>query len=338
MRVLLLFVCTMVVIQLASAQTAENSSLIDRIRQLDGNNLRAYTDPLMTSLGVALGTGIFYTASTHDVLGFDVSFRYMRVGIPSSARYFTATAVACSLANGQLDCYDVVVEDASTIFGPGEVTWVPTSGNTLAVPPVFPGGLDVTSLPFVMPQINVGLPFGLQLSLGYIPLAITFPLNQESRLFFFRVGGKLGFNKLPFLKKFNFPCALAFGGFYQRGGLRSENDVSAVTVSLWNVQFLASRRFSLKAWPDVEPFLAGGIEGAKFNFRYDFQKVLPDTIAGVPTDSIIVIEPIDIDYRLQNRLRAIIGATFYLGPIYIHYDYNILTYKAHNLMLGISIR
>ena len=71
---------------------------------------------------------------------------------------------------------------------------------------------------------------------------------------------------------------------------------------------------------------------------YDFQKVIPDTIGGVPTDSILVIEPVDVEFHQQNRLRAIAGLTFYIGPIYLHYDYNIVTYNTHNMMFGIKIR
>ena len=324
--------------QFLFGQGEQNGSLIDRLRQLDRSNLKAYVEPLMTGFGVALGTGIFYTANTNDVLEFDIGLRYMRIGIPSSSRYFAATAVACSLANGQLDCYDVVVEDVSTIFGPGEVTWVATSGNALAIPPVFPGGLDVTSLPFVMPQISVGLPLGLELGFGYIPLGVTFPLDQESNLYFLRFGGKLSFNKLFLREGSQFPLALALGAFYQKGRMKGEREAASVSISLWNFQILASKRYSTGSPLDVEPFLAAGIEGAKYSFRYDFHKVIPDTIGGVPTDSIIVIEPIDVDFYQDNRFRAIVGVTFYFGRIYIHYDYNATTYKAHNMMLGLIIR
>ena len=331
-------VCIFLMINFSSAQNSIDGSILRRIAQLSSDNLRSYVDPLMTSLGVALGTGIFYTARSHDLLGFDFGLRVMQVRIPSSARCFDATVVACSLANSGLDCYDIVVENVSTIFGPEEATVVPTSGNALAIPPVFPGGLDVNNLPFVMPQINIGLPFGLELGFGYLPLQMTFPLDREKDLSFIRFGAKLGFNKLPYLNRLDLPVDLAVGGFYQRGRLKSEDEAVTVIMTLWNLQLLASKRIGTKWWLGVEPFLAGGIEGTKFNFRYDFQKVLPDTIGGVPTDSIIVIEPININYYQQSRFRAMIGMTLYLGPIYVHYDYNLVTYKTHNLMLGITIR
>lgn len=322
----------------ASAQTSAEGSILSRIAQLSSDNLRSYADPLMTSLGVALGTGIFYTARSHDAFGFDFGLRVMQVRIPSSARFFNATVVACSLANGGLDCYDILVENASTIFGPEEATVVPTSGNALAIPPVFPGGLDVNNLPFVMPQINVGFPFGLELGFGYLPLAMTFPLDREKNVSFIRLGAKLGFNKLPYLNRINLPMDLAIGGFYQIGHVQGDDQVATMNMALWNLQILASKRIGTGWLLAIEPFLAGGIEGTSFNFRYDFQKVLPDTIGGIPTDSIIVIEPIDIDYYQQNRFRAIIGMSLYVGPIFFHYDYNAVTYRTHNLMLGITVR
>ena len=337
-KTVVLVLCTLLTIHSVSAQTDQNDSFIDRIKQLDLSNLAAYADPLMTSLGVALGTGIFYSAYSHDVFEFDVGLRVMNVGIPASARYFTGTAVVCSLANGQLDCYDVEVENTSTIFGPGETTTVPTSGTAIAIPPVFPGGFDITSLPFAIPQVNIGLPFGFEIGLGYLPLALTFPLNREKNLYFLRLGGKLGINKFPFLRKVTLPCALAIGGFYQRARLKGEAGVGEVTMTLWNLQVLASRRLDTRSFFDVEPFVGAGIEGTKFNFQYDFEKVIPDTVGGLPTDSIAVIEDIDVNFYQQSRLRAIIGMTFYLGPVYLHYDYNIVTYKTHNIMLGVTVR
>ena len=330
-------ICILLVAQLSFAQN-DNGSIIDRLKQLDSSNLHPYFDPLMTGFGVALGTGIFYTASTHRTLGFDIGFRYIHVNIPSSARYFTGTALACSLANDGLVWYDIEVDSVSTIFGPGESTTVPITGNAHANPSVYPGGLDVTFVPFVMPQINVGFPFGLELGFGYLPLAFTFPLDKESNIYFIRLGGKLGFNKLPFLKEVTFPCALAFGGFYQRMGMKGGEGEGAITMTLWNLQILASKRLATPLFFDIEPFLAGGVEGTKYNFRYDFQKVIPDTISGIPTDSIIVTEPVDFDIYQQNRLRTIIGLTLYAGPIYLHYDYNIVKFKTHNFMLGVTIR
>jgi|GEM_PF-585305 len=337
MREYTLAICIFLTAGLSSAQDT-NGSIIDRIKQLDDINLRAYSEPLMIGLGVALGTGIFYTARSHDVFGFDFGLRVMQVRIPSSARYFSAGAVACSLANGQLDYYDIQVENVSTIFGPSEITWVPRPANARVNPRLFPGGLDVKTLPFVMPQLNVGFPFGLELGFGYLPLAMTFPLDREKNIRFIRLGAKLGFNKLPYLNRIDFPIDLAIGGFYQIGHVQGDDQVATMTMTLWNLQILASKRIGTAWLLAIEPFLAGGIEGTRYNFRYDFQKVLPDTIGGVPTDSIIVIEPIDIDYYQQNRFRAMIGMSLYVGPIFFHYDYNIVTYRTHNLMMGMTIR
>ena len=338
MKFLLRVLCALLPMTSLSAQTAQDGSLIERIKQLDGSNLAAYANPLMTSLSIAMGTGIFHSAYSLDVMSFEIGLRYMQVNIPSSGRFFTGNAVACSLVNGGLDCYDIEVENVSTIFGPGEATWVSTTGSAVAVPPVFPGGFDITSLPFAMPQVNVGLPFGLEIGLGYLPLALTFPLSREKSLYFLRLGGKLGINEFPFLEKITLPCALAIGGFYQRARLKGEADAGTITMTLWNLQILASRRFDTNFFFDFEPFLAAGIEGSKFNVNYSFEYVIPDTIAGVPTDSISVIEDIDIDFYQQNRYRVFLGATFHIGRVYLHYDYNIVTYRTHNFMLGITIR
>lgn len=339
MKAIRWLICIVLIASFLSAQESdEDESLVDKIKQLDANMLEAYTEPLMTAFGVALGTGFFHSAYSHDVFGFDIGLRYMRVGIPASSRYFSGKAVACSLANGNLVYYEVDVDNISTIFGPGEATWVQTPGNAIAIPPVFPGGFDVTSLPFIMPQINVGFPIGLELAFGYLPLAFTFPLSIETNLYLLRLGGKLGINKVPLLNRISFPCAIAIAGFYQRARISPERGTGRTTLTMWNFQFLASKRFETKYIVDFEPFLSAGVERTKFNYHYYFKYTIPDTINDIPEDRIEVIKEIDIDFYGKNHYRAIIGLTLYVGPIYFHYDYNIVTYKAHNIMLGITIR
>ena len=133
---LLLIVCT--------GMWAQSEALAERIKRLGEELLRGYTQPLVTAFGSGISSGLFHSAYSHDVLGFDIGVRGIFVSIPSSAKYFDGTALICSLGLGGLVCDSVELENLSTVFGPSDSTRVLTSGNAVAVPPVVPGGFNLS--------------------------------------------------------------------------------------------------------------------------------------------------------------------------------------------------
>ncbi len=324
---------------LARAQDIEiDESLVDKVKQLSEDLLEGYTQPLITAFGTAMGSGLFHTARSHDVLGFDVGLRTMWVQIPSSADYFNATVLACSLdASGDLVTYDVELDSVSTIFGPETETEVPITGNAVGIPPYIPGGFDLPGIPFIIPQVNIGLPFGLEFAFRYIPFAITAPFSYEGiedvKFYFLGVGGKLGINRLPFFKLAPLPIDIALGGAYQVARVKDAAGQNVVSTNTTNLQILFSKRLIA-----FEPFFGAGMEWTKVRFHYEFEYEIPDTINNVPQDVIEEVTTIDLTLESQSHYRAMIGFTFYLGPIFIHYDYNITPYKTHNGIIGFTIR
>jgi hypothetical protein len=337
MKVLILCVCISIFVSAVSAQEIDES-LIDKIKHISEGLLEGYSQPLITAFGTAMGTGLFHSAYSHDILGFDVGLRVMYINIPTSARYFSGTALACSLAYNDLVWYEIHVDSISTIFGPDEVTDIPTaSGNAYTIPPFIPGGFDLSGVGFAMPQLNIGLPYGLEIAIRYIPFAITYPFTVEgvrgTDLYFLGVGGKLEITKLPFLATVPMPLAVAVGGFYQKAKIAEAGGYTSIHTSTWNVQLLVSKRLVI-----FEPLIGVGFEGTTVNFHYDFEYVIPDTSTGVPTDVIEQVSEINASFHSQSHYRAFLGFTVYMGPIFFHYDYNILPYTTHNGMVGITIR
>lgn len=338
MKTITLLVSIIIMVSFVSAQDYDiDESLIDKIRQVSAGLLEGYSQPLVTAFGTALGTGLFHTAYSHDVLGFDLGVRLMYIDLPSSAQYFSGTALACSLANGDLAWYDIYVDSMSTIFGPDERTYISASGNAVAIPPFMPGGLNLPAVGFIMPQLNVGLGFGFEIAIRYIPFALTYPFTLEgvrgTDLYFLGIGGKLCINKLPFLKQVPMPFAIAVGGFYQKASLKDAEGYGSINTSTWNAQLLASKRLII-----FEPFIGVGLEATKVIFQYDFEYAIPDTINGIPTDVIDEVTEITAEFNSQSHYRFMIGFTINMGPLFLHYDYNILPYKTHNGTIGITIR
>ena len=325
-----------VVFSFLSAQGIDES-LIDKVKKVSGDLLEGYSQPLVTTFGTAMGTGLFHSAYSHDLLGFDLGLRIMVIPIPSTAKYFSGTALACSLdSNGDLVSFDVQMDSMSTIFGPEENTYVPAPGLAVGIPRYVPGGYDLGVVGFFMPQLNIGLPIGLELGIRYLPIAVTYPFTTEGTgisLYFFGIGGKLCINKLPFMKDVPIPISVALGGFYQIARVKDNEGNNVINTDTWNLQFLISKRLIV-----FEPIIGFGLEGTDVNFRYDFEYIIPDTINNEPTEYLTEHSYVDLSFHSQNHYRAFIGFTFYFGPIYFHYDYNITPYKIHNGIIGITIR
>jgi len=301
--------------------------LAEKIKKVSENLLEGYTQPLITSFGTGISTGLFHTARSHKTLGFDIGVRIMYIQIPEFAKYFDAKVLTCSLANNRLDYDSLILDSTSTIFGPKERTDVPVSGSAVGIPPYIPGGFNLSGFPVAMPQLNVGIISGSELAIRYIPF--TF---RGSSVNFLGIGLKQNINSLPFMKSLTLPVDIAIGGAIQDFGIEDSNGYQIVNSHTWNLQLVVSKNLIA-----FEPMVGFGFEGTKVYFKYDFEYEIPDTLN--PGENITVTDNVDIELIAQNSYRAIMGFTFKLGIFYLHYDYNLVShYKTHNAILGFSLR
>jgi len=302
--------------------------LAERIKQISEGLLAGYTQPVVTAFGTAVSTGLFHSAYSHDFLGFDLSVRAMYIQIPNSAKYYNDVAVVCSLANDQLVSYEVNLDSISTIFGPEEQPDIPAPGNAVGIPPNIPNGFNVSGVPFIMPQLNVGFVLGSEIFLRYIPFSY-----KGSSMKFLGFGIKQQINKLPFFKNVPLPVAIAIGGAYQRFGIKDSLGVQIVNTRNWALQLLVSKRLG-----PFEPVIGVGIEDTKAYIRYQFVYEIPDTINNIPQDRLSVIRDIDVEMEAENRNRIMAGFNLNIGFLFIHYDYNIVPYQTHNAIVGFKVR
>jgi hypothetical protein len=301
------------------------STLAEKIKSVSENLLEGYTQPIVTAFGTGISTGLFHSAASHGLLGFDLGVRAMWIQIPEMAKTFdNAEVVVCSLENNVLVYYTDSLDNVSTIVGPENRTDVPAPGNALGIPPYIPGGFNVSGVPLVMPQLNVGLLFGTEAAIRYIPYTY-----QQTRIHFLGVGFKQNLNALPFMKTVPIPVDLAIGGAMQWFILTDETGSSIVNSQTWNLQLLASKNLIV-----FEPFIGVGLEGTQIHFTYDFEYMIPDPGGDIPR-----IDQVDVTISAQNEHRAMAGFTLKLGIFYLHYDYNFLQeYPTHNGIIGLTIR
>jgi hypothetical protein len=305
--------------------------LTDRIVRVSEDLLAGYAQPLVDVFGTGISTGLFHSAYSHDFLGFDLGVSLMYIKIPSSARYFNGTALICSLAIDSminLIEYEVELESLSTIFGPWDTTIVPTDGNALAIPPIIPGGFSLSGVPLIMPQLNVGFVFGSEIAIRYVPY--TF---KGAKMQFIGCGIKQQLNRLPPLSLARLPFAIAIAGAYQKFKVRTAGGETIVSSKTWNVQAIVSTRIGV-----IEPMVAFSMENTTADFEYTFEYDIPDTLYGIPLESITISEDISLHFRSPKCYRTIIGLTLHAGLLFMHYDYNITPYSTHNLTLGFTWR
>lgn len=320
-------ICALLLFSLASANGLEDY-LADRIENLNEDLLQAYIQPLVTAFGTGISTGLFHSAYSHEILGFDIGLRMMSIHIPEASKYFDGIALACSLALDSLVCYEVPLESLSTVFGPEQEIDLPLSGNAIGIPTNIPTGFDISSAPLIVPQLNIGLIFGTELAIRYVPFTFN-----GSRMKFLGIGVKQELNKFPLFKPIRMPIAIALGAAYQRFNIQNQNRKAIANTSTWNLQILASKRLG-----PLEPLVGFGIENTKAYFDYVFEYEIPDTASNIPTELITVEQEIKMHLVSQNRYRSIIGCTLRLGHLYIHYDYNFTPYATHNGIVGFSFR
>ena len=318
-------------ILLLSAQSLEEH-IAETILRMNESLLEGYAQPLINCYSTGISTGLFHSAYSNDFLEFDIGLSTMYIDIPDEAKFFDGYALLCSLAldtlSYYLEYYEVLLESLSTVFGPGGEVEVPIQGNAISIPTTIPAGYDRSFAPLIMPQVNVGLFFGLEAAFRFVPFRF-----QGSRMDFFGIGLKQEINEFPLFKNIPLPVALAVGGAYQQFDLQTSNQSVIAKSRTWNFQMLASKRIG-----PFEPMVGYGIENTFARFNYIFEYEIPDTISGIPYEYINVQQDIAASMRNQHRYRTTVGCSLHMGSLFLHYDYNITPYRTHNAIVGVHFK
>ncbi len=173
---LALVVCAVIIMTGAVAAQDDLGTTLSKIGAV---NVPKYLDPLLTGFSTGMNNALYYSADLHSILGFDAGIRVGLVKMKDENKVFTFTMPATftytsgttsvTLFKGQ--DYDDV-KDASTVVGAKEKKAVKIkTGRPLAGTTIFetPEGFNVGYLGSLSPQLNVGLPFGIEVMARYSP-------------------------------------------------------------------------------------------------------------------------------------------------------------------------
>ncbi len=164
--------------------TTNAQDLSTTLNALGSANVSTYISPLLNSFAAGMNNAIYYSADLHGVLGFDIGLRVGVVKIKDDAKSFdfvmpdqisfTSGANTVTLYAGA--DYDKTTSAAPTVAGstdPFNVlvknTSIYTALRGQKLLPVDIKGFNVGYLGSFAPQINVGLPLGLEVMARYSP-------------------------------------------------------------------------------------------------------------------------------------------------------------------------
>lgn len=295
----------------------------DLIQQIGEQVLVGYSKPLVSAFGAALNTGLFHTAKSHKLGGFDLQLKAMYIPIPEDAKTFQyrVPGLYVNPSTMTIDTF-WFTGNSSTVFGPETTTTVYQGQDTVAIPPVLPKGIGISFLPFAIPQLSVGLYYGSEVLVRFIP---TFKIpNIDLKVSFWGVGIKEDITELPFEPLNNLPVDIALQGVYQNLKI---GDI--ITSSALNFNLQASKTFSV-----ITPYLSLGWEDTKLNFNYDFTYDQLQPNGSVQQDTINV----NLNIPADNKLRLVTGFSLNLGPLLFNAAYNLSKYSVISAGLGLSIR
>jgi hypothetical protein len=345
-RYLLVIVC---VSTLASG-LAQSQGLLEQLQRTTEQGLQGYLSPILSGWAADFNSGFYHSADLHDVLGFDVGVKvsaalirdadktfslsmpdHLDITIPGyytgtliagqdyETNYTLPTAVGAKGKDEDLTAYGlgtyknvkVIRSRATTATGGQEIPLM-----------VLPGGFDVKAVPLILPQLNLGLPFGIEVMLRYVPKMKTGDFGKVS-LTGFGLRYDVG-QWLPMV-----PLDVAVHFMTQKFKLSSTDkngqDKDFLDASATSYGLEVSKRFFILT-------LYGGFDIQKSSFTVSAIDLAPQpgttgsfTVPGFTINGV-------------NKSRGVVGVRLLLAIINVHAEYSIAKQPMLAAGLGISIR
>lgn len=291
------------------------------LKKMSGTNAPNYIGPLMAGWGAGLNSGLFHSADLHNVLGFDIQVKATFAGLGDEDKtYMFQTPVIPGFLRGDgvsPNGYPAEVK-VNTVVGGKDATVVKSNdGSTTLL--TIPGGLDLPAAPLVLPQVSIGLPFGLEVTGRFLP---TTKLGDAGKVNFIGFGLRHDIDQyIPLI-----PVDIAVHFFTQKFNYEDADGKKIISAS--------GTAFGLEASKSLL-FLTvyGGfqIENSSWDIGpYDASF----TVAGTPQ----TINVPQFTVKGKNKSRLLVGARVLLAIINVHADYSVSTTPVFTVGAGITFR
>jgi hypothetical protein len=292
---------TVALLLIGSSATAQ---LADRLSAYTGRNAAGYLGPLVNAFGADLNAGLFYTGHVPRK-GFHMTLelRAMSVYFTDSDRTFMATT--------EHGFSPETVTEAPTIVGPTRAVIIRGDDFTSFA---FPGGFDLQSFSFAVPQLRVGSVFGTEAIVRFLLYGSGNRQLGDLDLYGFGVRHSVSqyLNRLP--------MEAAVSIFWQRFSMgASENGGDVIEAISGSVGLHVSKRY---AW--AEPFVGLSYDRFEMDVTYESD-------SGSSTDDIsIVFDP-------AYTTRMTFGMAAYFSFMNVQGEYNVSDRNAFSVGLGFRL-
>ncbi len=301
----------------------------EKLEQFGKDNGIMYVEPLVTAFGTTMNTGLFNTAEVLKPFAFGLNVNMMAAFVPKEDNTFTAIRpdlfIVHPITGDTIFVYTDPELVSATIFGDKDegANFVHNSllndipgldANQLDIS--LPGGTDLPVVPFLMPQFNLGLPFGNEIMIRGFPKV---EINKEiGDLGFWGVGLKHSVSQyIPLI-----PIDIAVQAAYQNlyiGDL--------LTFSNFNANLEVSKK--LLMWT---LYTGVGYDKTNVTAEYDYTY----KIVNQENEIEEVEQKIKFDVDGENEVRATAGIRYSLLLLKLYADYTISKYSVFNAGIGIS--
>jgi len=299
-----------VVLLVGAAMPASADTVESTLSVYTGDNAKNYLRPLHEAIGVALNSGMFYTARIpKDKFKISLELPVMGVLFGDDDRTFRANAEDpfIPLTPGDANA------DASTIVGPGTAQTSNGQGNTTFG---YPGGFQLDSFALTVPQLRVSFKGTELVGRALVGVESGEVELGEVELF----GAGLRHNISQYFGES--PVDLAATGFYQTlsiGKNVAENDL--VSVDAFSIGVNVSKDFPF-SFMKFTPY--GGVTYDSFQTEIEYQ------LDATSTDTQ------QISFDRENSVHFTVGAGLNLvaAQIFGQFDYSLRSSFLFGIALG----
>jgi hypothetical protein len=288
--------CAALILILASPVSAQ-LMLEQQLSAYTGKNGSAYVAPLVDAFSANLNSGLYHSAYIPRAgLRLGLEFRFMSVFFTDKDRTFFATT------EGNFRPEQTV--EVPTVVGPEGAVYVEGEGSTRYA---FPGGFDLDSFSFIVPQLRIGASFGTEMLVRYNAFN---PGNAG-----FGALNLYGFGLQHSISQHHgarIPVDLAVGLFWQRFSMgRNERGDDLVLAEAFTAGLQVSKRIG-----ELEPYAS--IAYNAFSMDVEYVARIIHII-----DETLEYDDVKFSYNSSENYHFTLGISFHLAFLAAHGEYNI---------------
>ncbi len=299
----------------------------EKLEQFGKDNGLLYVKPLVTAFGTTMNTGLFNTAKVLKPFTFGLNVNTMLAFVPDEDKTFLPTRPDIYLPGTEIYLYEEPTDETATVFGEdgiliehnSDLNYIPAA-DSLDIQ--MPNGANLPVVPFLMPQFNLGLPYGNEIMIRGFPKV---EINKDVGDFgFWGVGLKHSVSQYIPLVPIDLAVQIAYQNLYVGDILEFTN---------FNANLEISKK--LLMWT-----LYGGMGLDKTDVAADYTYTYTTLVEDENTPGVYFPgteeQHIKFDVEGDNNFRTTFGIRYSLLLLKLYADYSISKYNVFNAGIGIS--